>query len=149
MMSKYLLSIGILLTLGSSAGSVYGQEHCRVRYQYNASGDRIQRDWHCWTPGDEENDPDNWEYKSRNVLAVVHMQVAPNPANDRFIISLPVDAPTEGMFELMNTLGEVLLSQRSTGTQTAIDVSSIPNGAYFIRYNSGHESIISSCVVQH
>ncbi|TXI82714.1 MAG: T9SS type A sorting domain-containing protein [Flavobacteriales bacterium] len=133
----------IAVSCGASA-----QEHCRVRYLYNASGDRTQRDWHCWIPGDLENEPEGWAYKNRNVLAAIHMEVAPNPSSDRFNVVLPGDAPS-GTLSLVNALGAVLFSQNVAGTRASIEVGDIPNGAYYIRFSSGSESIISSCVVQH
>lgn len=140
------LLLAVVLSIVSAA--IFAQEHCRVRYQYNASGDRIQRDWHCWTPGDEENEPENWEYKRIGVLEATHMQVTPNPANDRFTVVVPGN-DANGSFELINALGEVILTQPANGSISSIEVSDLPNGTYFIRYALGQESIISACVVQH
>lgn len=141
---RLVLAVGF----GVVSATTYAQEHCRVRYQYNASGDRTQRDWHCWTPGDEENEPENWEYKRIGVLEATHMQVTPNPANERFMVVVP-GKDANGSLQLINALGEVILTQSASGATSSIEVSDLPNGTYFIRYSIGQESIISACVVQH
>jgi hypothetical protein len=76
------------------------------------------------------------------------MQVTPNPANDRFTVVVPGN-DANGSFELINALGEVILTQPANGSISSIEVSDLPNGTYFIRYALGQESIISACVVQH
>lgn len=121
-----------------------GQDHCRVRYQYNSSGDRIQRDWYCGVP--HEPDTDDLD-KSKGVLETVHMQVSPNPATDHFLVALPSDA-LGGIVQLVNGAGAVVAVQRTDGPLIRIDVAALPDGPYFIRYSLGTESIVSSCVVQ-
>jgi len=44
------------------------QQICRVRYQYNASGDRIQRDWYCSIPGDEVLEEVSMEQRRKAAL---------------------------------------------------------------------------------
>lgn len=133
----------------ASSSSLVGQDHCRVRYQHNASGDRIQRDWYCWIPGGENEEHDeNGGPKSRRVLENVHMTVSPNPASDRFQVSF-TDGDVVGSLELISATGATAQTQSVLASPLFIDVRDVPNGAYFLRFTNGQERIISSCIVQH
>ena len=126
------------------------QQLCRVRYQYNASGDRIQRDWYCSIPGDEvpEEDEHRTDGKRRAGLEAVHMAVAPNPAADKFQVTFS-QTEVDGLLEMISMTGAVVLSRSVRSSMTSLDVSDIPAGVYHLRFTSGTESIISSCIVQH
>jgi hypothetical protein len=116
------------------------QEHCRVRYSYNASGDRVSRDWHCWT-GDLEPPP------KMNSIANTQMGVRPNPANEELHISLPEEFAT-GKLELLNSYGALVAQQAVQGTLSILDVRALPAGAYFLRFQHGSEWIITSCIIE-
>jgi len=143
--SFFLTAVGF-----ASPDLLVGQNHCRVRYQHNAACDRIQRDRYCWIPGEgtaQENDPHS-PGRSRGTLEHVHMAVSPNPAMDRSHISF-TETEIVGSLELISATGAVALTQSVLASPFFIDVRDVSNGAYFLRFTSGQECIISSCIVQH
>lgn len=122
-----------------------------MRYAYNQTGDRIQRYWHCWVPGQgEEGEPPPEEggEKSRDRLADVQLNIMPNPASNELIVLVP-DGITTGTMEMISSTGSTVGTIRVSGPRTMFDVSAVPAGHYFIRFLQGNESVIAACVITH
>jgi uncharacterized repeat protein (TIGR01451 family) len=56
--------------------------------------------------------------------------IFPNPASDELTLKTTPNAYTS--FTIINTLGQLVMEQEITGTQTVINVKSLPSGVYYI-----------------
>lgn len=136
---KTLLAV---LLFGCLVHQSFAQNHCKVRYTYNASGDRVQRDWHCWEPGG--GDPG--ENKAL-ALAEVRVGVRPNPASDELFVTLP-EGTSSGSLALVNAMGGIVISQAVRGALNVLDVRGLAKGSYFLRYQQGGESIVTPIMIE-
>ena len=151
LMNRTLKLIGCVLTILMSwlPFNTQAQTHCKIRYLYNGTGDRIQRDWYCWTPGEnEDKDYSEEEDTSEGLLEEVHLTVVPNPADQELYASVP-ETFAKGTLEVITTTGSIVASGRITGTRTVLNVASIPAGLYFVRLKQGQESILTQISIQH
>lgn len=137
----------VLAAQGALFCAVVAQNHCKVRYTYNASGDRIQRDRYCWTPGHEDKEEVLEDKSLASALEEVHLTVVPNPAATSIAILLP-DAALGGTLELLSTTGALLATIEATTSQQEMDVSALNAGHYLLRLTKGDEMIITSFVVE-
>lgn len=123
------------------------ENHCKVRYGYNVTGDRIKRDWYCWVPGhDEEKEPDAEPKNRSSSIEEMQLNVMPNPASDQLQISVPEEFAS-GTMDLITSTGSIVATQRVTGTITVIDVNSLPSGQYFVRFTRNDERLIAPCII--
>jgi hypothetical protein len=80
----------------------------------------------------------------RNATAgqLLMMSAHPNPARDLLTVEFQVPSGRSAQLELVNAVGEVVLSRVLTGNigSTTLDVRGIPSGAYFCRISSGENS---------
>jgi hypothetical protein len=127
--------------------TVEAQSHCKVRYQYNAAGDRVQRDWYCWTPGGQDDEEVVETRSLVSNLEEVHLEVMPNPTADFLRVQIP-EAAQGGVLELVSTLGAVLTTASVVSGTVELDVSRYENGLYLIRLIKGSEMLISPFVIQ-
>lgn len=65
-----------------------------------------------------------------------HTTLYPNPAQDQVYIATSHDPHSYSTVEVLSVMGQTMLSSRYDGADAAIDISSLPNGVYFI-YLSG------------
>ncbi|MFZ1687018.1 MAG: T9SS type A sorting domain-containing protein [Flavobacteriales bacterium] len=140
-----LISVTSTLVLCSN---VQAQNHCKVRYLYSNTGDRIQRDWYCWDPHvitEKEEDAEPKVLASS--MEELHLQVAPNPASEQLSIMVPSEFAS-GTIDLLSPTGALMATTTVTSTRTTFDVSNFSSGHYFIRFVRGDETIISPCIVQ-
>ncbi|MBK8369471.1 MAG: T9SS type A sorting domain-containing protein [Bacteroidetes bacterium] len=64
------------------------------------------------------------------------MSIYPNPANDFMTVSL-VDGSTEATtIYIMNALGEIVLTEKATSSNTTLNINNLTNGIYFIKVES-------------
>lgn len=91
-MTYRTLFILALTFMGASTLSAQGEfppSGCMIKYEYDATGNRIQRYWYCWTedgPDFKALQPDSAAQAARH-LENVTMRVYPNPASDLLSIS--------------------------------------------------------------
>lgn len=71
--------------------------------------------------------------------------IYPNPATNEVRISFSGE-PTIGV-TLVNTLGAVVLEQRAYTSNSALDVSGLAKGVYFVKINSGELKAIKRIIV--
>ena len=64
------------------------------------------------------------------------MTVFPNPAVNRISIKLPDMISPGGRFNIYDPNGKFVLSEQVTSTSFQIDLSDLPDGLYFIRYQN-------------
>ncbi|QQR87613.1 MAG: T9SS type A sorting domain-containing protein [Flavobacteriales bacterium] len=130
------------------------QGGCKVRYQYDAGGNRIQREWYCWT-GEEEEEQEHEEGMAPQtgstkaaMLEANAMRLHPNPSDDfvNFQLRMPVE---NGQLEVLDAEGHTVLSDQFTGLTHRLSIAHLPAGTYFARISVGSEMLISPFSVSH
>jgi hypothetical protein len=102
----------------------------------SASGTVTQVVSNCSTVGISEIDNGNT------------ISIYPNPANDFMTISLvaePADATT---IYIINALGEMVLTEKVTSSNTTLNTSNLTNGIYFVKIESKNGSAIKKFIKQ-
>ncbi len=75
------------------------------------------------------------------------IQIYPNPVSEKLYIKLPVDQ--QFLLLLFDGVGESILKQTSNGL-TNLDLTNIPEGVYFLKINSGTETLeFEKIIVMH
>lgn len=78
------------------------------------------------------------------VEAEIEFSLSPNPTNGEFIVTLP--EPEDGLFEIFDVNGSLILSRRLQSKTTSIDLSGYSSGVYLLKvHNSdgvGHRRLI-------
>jgi hypothetical protein len=72
------------------------------------------------------------------------LQVYPNPAKDKLVISGNV--PAKGTIEILNPLGQVVFQTAYADRRTEITISSFPQGIYFLKMQGENEEVVKSFV---
>ncbi len=62
------------------------------------------------------------------------IQLHPNPATDRLLIEHPSTRPLS--YTLLDALGQVVRTGRTSGTRTVVDVAALPAGLYLLRFDA-------------
>lgn len=62
------------------------------------------------------------------------LTASPNPVKDRLLITTPGAQSPGASLSLIDLTGKTLKAQAVTGSETAIDMNSLPGGLYFVRY---------------
>lgn len=78
----------------------------------------------------------NTGVKEEQATAQGHTTLYPNPAQDKVYIATSHDSHTYTSVNVLSVMGQTLLSSQYEGAEAGIDISSLPNGVYFI-YLSG------------
>ncbi|RXK59632.1 T9SS type A sorting domain-containing protein [Lacibacter luteus] len=83
-------------------------------------------------------------------LAARGFALYPNPASSSVIIKHPRSGSNTSI-ALYSLLGVKIAEWKATPntTQTSVDVQALPQGQYFIHYNSGKEKAVLKCIVVH
>ena len=68
-------------------------------------------------------------YVGLNELQQSKLSCYPNPASD----FITIETHTKGQVSIINIHGQELLKQTITEPKTLVDISSLPNGIYFVR----------------
>lgn len=71
------------------------------------------------------------------------MVVYPNPAGD-FVTIRATNTGSSHSIELMDAMGHVLRSKRTTEQETTMDLATLPNGLYFVRLNDSVRPFVKS-----
>ena len=74
-----------------------------------------------------------------------NLRIYPNPANSAFTIT--ADVMPESV-TLYNMLGQPVLTQKITGTEATVDISSLSAGTYLIEATAGERAIHSKIIKQ-
>ena len=126
---KHLLLCLTMLMCASAYSRVY------VGYSYDASGNRIRRivivDYvsQQTLPDFEEDSVANMS----DISASVDIQVAPNPTSGLLHVNIPGLADGDkGTACLYSQNGVPLISAGIEGATTTMDISSLPDGMYFL-----------------
>jgi Secretion system C-terminal sorting domain len=84
---------------------------------------------------------------STNELMSNQISIFPNPSNTDLTINFPSELKLNSV-ELMNYLGQKIGIKKGENLQK-INVSNLPNGAYFMRLLFDNQSITKKIVIQH
>jgi Secretion system C-terminal sorting domain len=84
---------------------------------------------------------------STNELIANQISIFPNPANTDLTVNFPSELILNSV-ELVNYLGQKIKVEKGDNLQK-INVSNLPNGAYFIRLLFDNQSITKKIMVQH
>jgi hypothetical protein len=68
------------------------------------------------------------------ILPNVNSKIFPNPFSDKIEIQLPSNA--DYFIQLLNSIGQIIYSEKLNGSRTSINTEQLPSGAYFLRINS-------------
>lgn len=120
-----------------------------IRYQYDAAGNRIQRDWYCWgneVKSSTESDNETDVVAAERLLEAIHMNVFPNPASERASITFTAAVPS-GTLELVDASGRSALTTPAIGTIIELSLTHVEPGSYWLVFQAGEERIISGLVV--
>lgn len=104
------------------------QNHCWIKYTYDAAGNRIKREWWCGIPGDP--DPQYEEKSAR--AADFGFRLAPVPATDMLTLTSG-RVLDNAEIEIINMQGRIVLKQMANGTRTNFNVAGLAAGLYVLR----------------
>lgn len=89
---------------------------------------------------------------TRNAELTAAVSLAPNPAHQRFTVTVPAGSLRAASATLCNTLGQVMatrqLSLPATGGSTDFDVSRFAPGVYTLTLKSGNDFVVKRVVVE-
>lgn len=128
MLSRSILSRHTVLFLCACLSVTAGmaQDHCWIKYSYDAAGNRVKREWWCGTPG--EPDPGGEEKSAKDF----GFRLAPVPALDE--LTLTSERVLENAeVQITNAQGRVVLKRTMNGTRTVLNVSLLAAGLYILR----------------
>ena len=69
--------------------------------------------------------------------------IAPNPAKNNITISASCDFNT---IEIVNFIGQTILSQSNAGSKTTLDISNLADGVYFVRIKTDNGTSVNKFV---
>ena len=75
----------------------------------------------------------------------MQLNIYPNPANDKLIISAP--GITMAQLSLSSPDGRKVMSLEMTGEKQAMDISSLPDGFYILRFQQNGNTICRKVIV--
>lgn len=135
---KRITLTGIVFFLGFVA---VAQNHCWVKYQYDAAGNRIKRYWWCGDPNEIEKEE---EVKTKSAMAEdFGLRVYPNPASDALQLSSTAEL-ANAQLEVLDLQGRRVHSERVSGTLVSIDVSGWSAGRYTLVLRREQEEYTTS-----
>lgn len=123
---KYVYSLLLLFTSLGVAAQTIPAGYCGVEYSYDAAGNRIKRKYVCTASLNALAAVDP-EKKPETVISGIY----PNPNNGRFSVNFSKDIPPSQLL-IFDTNGKAVAQRKISGTKTEIDISSLPDGIYFI-----------------
>lgn len=76
------------------------------------------------------------------------ISIYPNPANEFLTISLMAESADATTIYIINALGEIVLTEKATSSNTTLNTSNLTNGIYFIKVESKIRSAIKKFIKQ-
>ena len=125
------------------ASDLFGQNHCWIKYTYDAAGNRIERKWWCGDPHVADED----ETKSMEQAAFGFM-LAPNPARDNLVLTSEADMANASV-SITSGDGRTVHNTRMNGGRMEFDISAYEAGQYILTLRSGQEEYQSRFTVVH
>jgi hypothetical protein len=140
-MRTLLLNIFLVLGLATVA-----QNHCWIKYEYDAAGNRIKRYWWCGDPTvvDQENNSEPKSPMARDF----GLRVFPNPANEHMQLSSAQEL-TDAVLQIVDLQGHEVYAQRFSGMLVDVDVSKFSAGVYSLRLRTEQEEFSTTFSIMH
>jgi type IX secretion system substrate protein len=86
----------------------------------------------------------------KSIHANEYIQVSPNPANTNLNIACSLQLAACSLYDVLgNEVYAALTLRQAQGASTAIDVSSLPNGVYFLNIKTAEGVLSKKVIVQH
>jgi len=144
-MKKYIVILSTILL----PFFVEAQNVCYIKYTYDASGNRVQREFFCGAPdttsgGTAGNGttgggggtsskrlPTIIQNPKGEDLGNYDFLVSPNPSNGKYKISLLNKELIGKTLEILNSGGIRILNQKLDNSQIWIDITQHANGVYY------------------
>jgi len=76
------------------------------------------------------------------------LSIYPNPASDFMTISLVAESSDATTIYVINALGETVLTEQATSSNTTLITSNLTSGIYFIKVESKNASAIKKFIKQ-
>jgi hypothetical protein len=137
------LLFAVFVTL-SVAG--LAQDHCWIKYNYDAAGNRIERYWWCGDPNVADSE-ENGEPKSA-MAEDFGLRLFPNPTTDRVQLTSVMELKNAEL-TVLDLQGRNVHAQRCTGSTVEVDVSRWSAGRYTLRLRTEQEEYTTSFSVIH
>ncbi len=102
----------------------------------SSSGTVTQVVSNCSSVGINEFDNDNT------------ISIYPNPANQFMTISLMTESADTKIFHIINALGEVIVTEKATSSNTTLNIDNLKSGIYFVKMKSKNGSAIKKFIKQ-
>ncbi len=83
------------------------------------------------------------EATNNNVVSIY-----PNPANDFMTVSLAAESFNSTTIYIINALGEIVLTEKATSSNTTLNTSNLTSGIYFVKMESKNGSAIKKFMKQ-
>ena len=129
------LTILLLITISSVAKAQ------NVGYTYDDAGNRIKREIVINRQQAPQIDAGtNEEETFSDMLAQKHIKIYPNPTSGLLKVDvLDLTSDDQCLLQLFASSGQQLISKQTTSKTTSLDISSRPNGIYFLRISIGDD----------
>jgi len=138
----------ITISGGLVAQPNYPSEGCFIRYQYDDSGNRIQRDWMCISNANSDGNRSTLvDLDTTSTLRTVHMNLAPNPAAEETRVTFTEDTGV-GTLQVHDSQGRQVLSRTAQGPSFMLNVAAFQSGAYYVSFIQGTERIVTGFSIQ-
>jgi PKD repeat protein/pimeloyl-ACP methyl ester carboxylesterase len=79
------------------------------------------------------------------------VRILPNPTNGKFTLQLSEVLNTEGVIEVVNSIGEIVYSEKTPtlmDTKYDLSLSNFANGIYFLKIRLGDKTAIEKLIIQ-
>ena len=141
-MLYHVRMLGFIIALGGFAHGASSQDHCWVKYLYDAAGNRIERKWWCGDPHEVEQGP------KMMVQGSFGLTIAPNPTTDLFTLTSET-AMENAAVELVNSEGRTAARTVLNGNRCEVDVTGLDAGVYSVLIRNGQVEYQGRVTVMH
>lgn len=146
-MQKLLFTLVGLFILSSELLAQGGGQvvitNCYIRYQYDAAGNRVKRDFYCYyDPISSKSLP----LDSTQTIAD-DLMVYPNPASTSFTIVLP-SGIEQATAVLYNASGQTLHTQAISSSSAVVNTHALPAGVYMLIVHTERNKYYRRVVVE-
>jgi Secretion system C-terminal sorting domain len=129
-MLYHVRMLGFIIALGGFAQGASSQDHCWIKYLYDAAGNRIERKWWCGDPHVVESDEKSMAEQPFGLT------IAPNPTRDVFTLTSETTMENASV-ELVNSEGRTAARTVLYGNRCEVDVTGLDAGVYVVLIRNG------------
>jgi Secretion system C-terminal sorting domain len=138
---------------------LFAQNPCYIKYTYDASGNRIKREFICAPvdtlikiDGDIEEDDNGGGIArmqnpnpSKNTVSAFDCSIIPNPTSGKFALKILGEA-TNLDAEIYNSVGQKLFSFAINNTITNVDLENRSAGVYYVCIKNKQQKVIKKII---